>query len=102
MDSGILLPSFSDLPLSVQPGQSFPLVASTAPGAQCVGRVTFRNLPPIDLDAQTADGGTCTWTIDVPPTARPGDAIIGIDISRSGQGWALAGVVYVNAVGEFR
>src|SRR5438105_4106128 len=75
-DVDILLPEFSDLPLSVQPGQSFPLMATTAPGAQCVGHVTFRGLPTTDLDAQTASGGLCTWAVDVPPTARPGTAIL--------------------------
>ncbi len=102
MDVGILLPSFSDLPLSVQPGQSFPLTANTAPGAQCVGQVMFRGQPTIELEAQPAPGGTCTWTVDVPPMTRPGTATIGIDVSRSGQGWSLAGVFYVNPVGESR
>ena len=102
VDIGILLPSFTDLPLSVQPGQSFPLIANTAPGASCVGQVTFRDLPPIALDAQTASNGTCTWTVAVPPVTRPGTATIGIGISRSGQDWSLAGVFYVNAYGESR
>jgi hypothetical protein len=99
MDIGIVLPSFSDLPLSVQPGQSFPLVASTAPGAQCVGHVTFRGFPTADLDPQTASDGTCAWTVAVPQNAMPGTATLGVDISRSGQGWSLAGVVYVAPVG---
>ena len=102
VDIGILLPSFSDLPFSVQPGQSFPLIANTAPGASCVGQVTFRDHPPIDLEAQTAPGGICTWTVTVPPTTRPGTATVGIGISRSGQDWSLAGVFYVNAYGENR
>jgi hypothetical protein len=102
MDYGILLPSFSDLPLSVQPGQSFPLIVNTAPGTQCVGRVDFRGEPTIELDAQPAPSGTCAWTIDVPQTARPGTAIIGIDFNRGGQDWSLAGVTFVNAIGESR
>src|SRR6476469_1067620 len=76
MDIGIRLPSFSDLPLSVLPGQSFPLVASTAPGAQCIGHLTFRGFPTIDFDPQTTPDGACSWTVDVPPTARPGTATI--------------------------
>ena len=99
MDIGILSPSFPDLPLALQPGQSFPLVAAIATGSQCVGHVTFRGFPTIDLDPQTASGGTCTWTVDVPPTARPGTATLSVDISRSGQDWSLAGVVYVAPVG---
>jgi hypothetical protein len=99
MDIGIVLPSFSDLPLSVEPGQSFPLVASTAPGAECVGHVTFRGFPTADLDPQTATDGTCAWTVAVPQNAMPGTATLGVDISRSGQGWSLAGVVYVSPVG---
>jgi len=99
MDSDILLPEFSDLPLTVQPGQSFPLVAETAPGAQCVGHVTFRGFPTADLEPQTAPDGTCTWDVAVPPTAPPGTATLMIDISRGGQDWSLAGVVYVSPVG---
>jgi hypothetical protein len=102
VDIGILLPSFTDLPFSVQPGQSFPLIANTAPGASCVGQVTFRDLPPIVLDAQTAPNGVCTWTVAVPPVTRPGTATISIGLNRSGQNWSLAGVFYVNAVGESR
>lgn len=102
VDIGILLPTFSGLPLSVQPGQSFPLIVNTAPGARCVGQVTFRDHPPIELEAQAASDGTCTWTVDVPPTTRPSTAIIGIGLSRSGQNWSLAGVFYVGAIGESR
>ena len=102
MDIGILSPSFAELPQSVQPGQSFRLVASTAPNAQCVGQVTFRHLPPVVLDEQSASGGVCAWIVEVPPTLRNGNASIAIDISRGGQGWFLAGVFYVNAPGESR
>jgi hypothetical protein len=102
MDLGILSPSFTALPLSVQPDQRFDIGVSTAPGATCVGQLTFRDEPPIELEAMTATGGTCGWTVDVPPTARPGTATVGVDFARSGQGWALAGVLYVNAVGESR
>ena len=99
MDSDILLPEFSDLPLTVEPGQTFPLVAATVPGAQCVGHVTFRGSPTTDLDAQTTPDGTCSWDVAVPPTAPPGTATLMIDISRGGQDWSLAGVVYVSPVG---
>jgi hypothetical protein len=99
MDTDILLPEFSDLPLTVQPGQTFPLVAATVPGAQCVGHVTFRGSPTTDLDPQTTPDGTCTWDVAVPPSAPPGTATLMIDISRGGQDWSLAGVVYVSPVG---
>lgn len=102
MDIGILSPSFAALPQSVQPGQSFTLAASTATNARCVGQVTFRNEPPVNLDEQTAVGGACTWTVEVPPTLRNGSGSVWIDVSRSGQGWFLAGVFYVNAPGESR
>lgn len=99
MDSDILLPEFSDLPLTVEPGQTFPLVAATAPGAQCVGHVTFRGSPTTDLEAQTTPDGTCAWDVTVPSTAPPGTATLLIDISRGGQDWSLAGVVYVSPPG---
>ena len=102
MDIGILSPSFAELPQSVQPGQIFTLVASTAPNARCVGQVMFRNVPPVALDEQTATGGTCAWTVEVPPTLRNGSGSVAIDVSRNGQGWSLAGVFYVNAPGESR
>jgi hypothetical protein len=102
MDVDIFSPSFTALPLSVQPGQRFDIGVATAPGATCVGRLTFRNEPTIELEATTAIGGACGWTVDVPPTARPGTGTIGVDIARRGQGWSLAGVLYVNPVGESR
>jgi len=40
--------------------------------------------------------------VDVPPTVRPSTSTISIDISRSGQGWFLAGVFYVTAPDEPR
>ena len=33
------------------------------------------------------------------PDARPGTATLSVDISRGGQGWRLAGVIYVSPVG---
>jgi hypothetical protein len=99
MDTDILLPEFSDLPLTVEPGQTFPLTAATVPGAQCVGHVTFRGFPTTDLDPQTTPDGTCTWDVAVPSAAPPGTATLMIDISRGGQDWSLAGVVYVSPVG---
>ena len=102
MDLGILSPSFTALPLSVQPGQRFDIGVSTAPGATCVGQLAFRNEQPIELEETTATGGACGWTVDVPPTARPGTGTIGVDIARRGQGWSLAGVLYVSPVGESR
>ena len=102
MDVGITSPSFSELPSSLQPGQEFTITAATAPGARCVGWILFRNQPPIALDSQPAPGGSCSWTVTVPPTARAGTANIGIEISRNGQSWALYGVTYVGWVGERR
>jgi hypothetical protein len=102
MDVGILLPSFYELPMAVNPGETFTIGASTAPGARCAGQLSFRNLPPIDLEAVAAPGGACAWTVTVPPTTRNGNGTIAIDISRNGQRWALYGVVYVRPVGESR
>ncbi|MGE3911038.1 MAG: hypothetical protein AB7K36_16895 [Chloroflexota bacterium] len=102
MDIGIVSPAFSDLPESVQPGQEFIITAVTAPGARCGGWLMFRNHPLITLDAQLAPARTCSWTVTVPLTTRPGSATIGIDVSRNGQQWALYGVTYVTAVGESR
>ena len=64
MDVGILTPSFSELPGSVLPGDTFTIGVSTAPGARCTGQVTFRDHPPIDLEEAAAPGGTCAWTIN--------------------------------------
>ena len=57
---------------------------------------------PIDLEEAAAPGGTCSWTIMVPPTVRSSTATIVIPITRSGQWWTLYGVVYVRPVGESR
>src|SRR4051812_377640 len=106
MDIGIVSPSFSELPISVQPGQTFTIGVSTAPDATCAGSVTFRTPPTteptIELPAMTAAGGICSWTVEVPPTTNPGVGTIGVDIARSGQGWAFSGVVYVSPPGENR
>ena len=102
MDVGILTPSFSELPGSVLPGDTFTIGVSTAPGARCTGQVTFRDHPPIDLEEAAAPGGTCSWTIMVPPTVRSSTATIVIPITRSGQWWTLYGIVYVRPVGESR
>ena len=102
MDLGILSPSFSELPSSLKPGQEFTITASTAPGARCGGWIIFRNQPPIELENQPAPAGSCSWSVTVPPTARAGTANIGIEITRSGQSWALYGITYVGWVGETR
>jgi hypothetical protein len=102
MDVGILTPSFSELPLSVQPGETFVIGVSTAPGARCSGQVTFRDHPPIDLEEIPAPSGTCSWSVTVPPTVRPSTGTIVIPITRSGQWWTLYGVAYVRPVGESR
>jgi len=102
MDLGILSPSFTELPSSLKPGQQFTITAATAPGARCGGWIVFRNLPPIELENQPAPSGACSWTVTVPPTARAGTANIGIEITRSGQSWALYGVTYVGWIGENR
>lgn len=102
MDLGILSPSFTELPASLKPGQEFTITAATAAGARCGGWIVFRNLPPIELANQPAPAGACSWTVTVPPTARAGTANIGIEITRSGQSWALYGITYVGWVGENR
>src|SRR5688500_861212 len=71
MDVGILTPSFSELPRAVSPGDTFAIGVSTAPGARCSGQVTFQRYPPIDLEEVPAPGGTCAWTVMVPPDVRP-------------------------------
>jgi hypothetical protein len=100
MDIGILSPSFSQLPGSVLPGETFEIGVSTAPGARCTGQVTFRDHPPIDLDEAPAPRGICSWSVTVPPTTRPSTGTIVIPITRSGQWWTLHGIVYVRPVGE--
>lgn len=102
MDLGILSPSFRDLPSSLTPGQEFTITAVTAPGTRCAGWIIFRNLPPVALDSQAAPSGACSWSVTVPPTARAGTANIGVEITRSGQSWALYGITYVGWVGERR
>ena len=102
MDVGILTPSFSELPSSVLPGDTFTIGVSTAPGARCTGQITFRDHPPIDLEDVPAPGGTCAWSVTVPPTVRSSTATIVVPITRSGQWWTLYGVVYVRPVGESR
>jgi len=102
MDLDILSPSFRDLPSSLMPGQEFTITAVTAPGARCAGWIIFRNQPPIALDSQPASSGACSWNVTAPPTARAGTANIGIEITRSGQSWALYGITYVGWVGEQR
>ena len=102
MDVGILTPSFGELPRSVSPGETFAIGASTAPGARCSGQVAFRDHPPIDLEEVAAPGGTCSWTVSVPPTVRPSTGTIVVPITRSGQWWTLYGIVYVRPVGEGR
>ena len=102
MDVGILTPSFSELPRSAWPGETFVVGVSTAPGARCSGQVAFRDHPPIDLEEVAAPGSTCSWTVTVPPTVRPSTGTIVIPITRSGQWWTLHGIVYVRPVGESR
>jgi hypothetical protein len=102
VDVGILGPSFSELPRTVEPGQTFTIGASTAPGARCSGQITFRDHPPIDLEEIAAPAGTCSWNVTVPGTVRSSTAIIVIPITRSGQWWTLYGIVFVSPVGESR
>jgi hypothetical protein len=99
MDIGILTPSFSELPRSALPGETFVIGVSTAPGARCSGQVSFRDHPPIDLEEVPAPGGVCSWTVTVPPTVRPSTGTIVIPITRSGQWWTLYGIIYIRQVG---
>jgi hypothetical protein len=102
MDVGILTPGFTELPLSVQPGQQFVVTVATAAGARCVGTLEFRDHPIIELEAQAAPTGACSWTVTAPPTVRASTGIVRIDISRSGQAWGLVGTLWVSVVGESR
>lgn len=102
MDVGIVLPSFYALPYTVQPGQTFEIGVSTAPGARCYGSVSFRAQQPIELETQAAPSGTCAWTVQVPGNQRLGTGTIAVNLARNGQSWNLYGVVYVNALGESR
>jgi hypothetical protein len=102
MDVDILTPGFTELPLSVQPGEPFTVSAATAAGAQCVGTVAFRDHPSIELAAMAAPDGICSWDVTTPPTVRPSTGIVHIDIDRGGQTWALTGTLWVSVVGERR
>ncbi len=102
MDVAILTPGFTELPLSVQPGEQFVVTASTASGARCAGTLQFRDHTAIELEALAAPNGTCSWTVTAPPTVRPSTGIVRIDISRNGQAWALVGTLWVSVVGERR
>lgn len=102
IDVGLANLAFSALPLSVEPAATFEIGVEAAPGVTCSGEVAFREQPPIALDPVAADGGTCRWSVTVPPAARPGSARIAVEVARSGQLGRLYGVVYVNPLGESR
>ena len=57
---------------------------------------------PLDLPDVATEGETCAWRVTAPVTTSPGTAVITVEVSRSGQSWQLAGVVYVNPFGEAR
>jgi hypothetical protein len=102
MDTAVTSPAINDLPLSVDPGDTFDVNVSTAPSAHCAGSITFRGLPPMALADTDANGSICSWSVTVPTTAQPGTAVIGAQVARSGQRANIAGVVYVNPFGESR
>src|SRR5581483_6034804 len=47
MDTDVTSADVSDIPLSVQPGDTFSIGIDAAPGAHCAGTITFRGPPPI-------------------------------------------------------
>jgi hypothetical protein len=102
MDTAVTSPNMNDLPLSVHPGDTFDVNVSTAPSAGCVGSIAFRGVPPIPLSDTSASGTICSWSVTVPATAQPGTAIVTAQVARGGQSANVAGVVYVNPVGESR
>jgi hypothetical protein len=102
MDTAVTSADISDLPLSVQPGQAFTIGIDAAPGAHCAGTITFRGPPPMELPDVAANGEVCSWSITAPVTARQGTAIIDTQVTKNGQSWRVAGVVYVNPPGESR
>lgn len=102
IDVDILTPGFAELPLSVAPGETFTISATTAPNAVCAGAVELRHHPTIELEAVAAPTGTCSWTVSVPATVRPSTGIVRVGISRAGQGWDLVGTFWISVVGESR
>jgi len=96
-------PRFVDLPDSVQPGDILTIWVDAAASARCVGTITFRGVPPVELPDVAVDGTICAWSVIVPGTSQPGTAIIEVQISRgSDVAPRLAGVVYVHPIGESR
>jgi len=102
MDVEVTSSDVTEIPLSVQPGQTFTIGIDAAPGAHCAGTITFRGPPPIDLPDVVANGEICSWSVTTPPIARQGTAIVDTQVSKNGQSWRVAGVVYVNPPGESR
>jgi hypothetical protein len=102
IDPDITTPGFSELPISVQPGETFTIGVDAAPGAHCAGSITFRALMPAELPDVAAEGEICSWSVTAPATTSPGTAVIAVQVARSGQSWPLAGVVYVAPIGEAR
>ena len=96
-------PRFVDLPNSVQPGDTLTIWVDAASSAHCVGTIAFRGVSPIELPDVAVDGTLCAWSVIVPDTGGPGTAIIDVRISRGNEvAPRLAGVVYVNPIGESR
>jgi hypothetical protein len=102
MDVEVTSSDITDIPLSVQPGQTFTIGIDAAPGAHCAGTITFRGPPPIELPDVVANGEICSWSVTTPTIARQGTAIVDTQVSKNGQSWRVAGVVYVNPPGESR
>jgi hypothetical protein len=102
LDPLLTTPGFSELPRSVEPGQEFTIGVETAPGAHCAGSIAFRAMDPVDLPDVPTNGQICSWRVTAPVTTSPGTAVVTVEVSKSGQSWRLAGVVYVNPVGEAR
>jgi hypothetical protein len=102
MDVEVTSSDVTEIPLSVQPGQTFTIGIDAAPGAHCAGTITFRGPPPIELPDVVANGEICSWSVTTPTIARQGTAIVDTQVSKNGQSWRVAGVVYVNPPGESR
>jgi hypothetical protein len=102
MDVTVTSADVTDIPLSVQPGQTFTVTIHAATGAHCAGTITFRGPPPMELADVAANGEVCAWSVTTPDIARQGTAIVDTQVTKNGQSWRVAGVVYVNPPGESR
>ena len=102
MDVDVTSSDVSQVPRSVEPGDTFTVGIHTEPGAHCAGTISFRGLPPMELPDVAANGGICAWSVTAPLVAREGTAVVDTQVSRGGQSWRVATVVYVNPPAQSR